>query len=84
MRPETRLGDANARPSGPLPESNPIDLSPEVLSGLTAAYQHKHGRAEPPWINSRGGIDLGGALLQRLARSGIFNMTPLRITRQEE
>jgi hypothetical protein len=56
------LGDGQSEFS----KDNPIDLSPEALAPLVAAYKQKqeHGGSEPPWLDIRGRFTLGGARLQ--------------------
>lgn len=46
------------------PVENSIDLSPEALGPLAAAYREANGGSSPPWVAHRGGINLAGAQLQ--------------------
>lgn len=44
---------------------NPIDLSPEALAPLTAAYQEGSEGADCPWLSAKGGVNLRLARLER-------------------
>jgi len=46
------------------PRLNPIDLSPETLAPLAAAYKQEQGGSRPAWLGRTGGVNLAGAELQ--------------------